>query len=293
MSPEDGPLENGNDVKLPVCYALRLGEGLEYAEFEPAQWRLTVYHVLGVSRQISLGYAEVYLLEYFTMHPGQMISRQQLIDHAWGDRVVSQGSLNQAVSNLRALLGDDQKREIIITVPRRGYQLNAEALVAWPDWLARKAEIIPPPSSGGRTREELPAREQPPVITPAKDRDRAWLMPTLWGMAALLSLLLVGGMFTRYFYTIWPPFAAEYSRSDKLRLTTLAKDQVELKETKSLLEPVIKRIEMLGGGTVLVNRAHNYVEFNCLRNDGTMRTLLVHIRRIQSLDNAYLSGCLR
>jgi DNA-binding winged helix-turn-helix (wHTH) protein len=138
----EGSPSDKEKSQSPVCYALRLGDGLEFAEFEPSLWRLTVYHVLGVSRQINLGYAEAFLLEYFARHPGEMISREHLINHAWGDRVVSQGSLNQAVSNIRALLGDDQKREIIITVPRRGYQLNADALMDWDQWMDRKQQII-------------------------------------------------------------------------------------------------------------------------------------------------------
>lgn len=268
-------------------YALKLGGGLEFAEFEPSQWRLTVIHVLGVSRQANLGYAEAYLLEYLLKHAGEMLSRQELIDYAWRDRVVSQGSLNQAISNLRALLGDDQKREIILTVPRHGYQLNGDVIISSEEWLIRKAEMLMPPASDSAASVDLSL----PLTLPTSQRD--WKFPLLSGLTAMLFAILIAGGLTRYFYALFPPYAMEQTNAERLQLTLVAKDQRELQFTKNLLLPVFKRMELLGGGKVLVSRTHHYIEFNCLRSDGTMHSLRVHQERISALEDNYLLECLK
>lgn len=268
-------------------YVLKLGDGLEFAEFEPGLWRVTVFHVLGVSRQVSLGYAEAYLLEYFLKHPGEMLSRQNLIDYAWRDRVVSQGSLNQAISNLRALLGDDQKREIILTVPRHGYQLNGDVIVSPDEWLKRKAEMLAPPPSSLEV-----VVEPPPPKTPDSDR-RDWRSLFLFGIVGALLILLMGGVGARYFYLIFPPFEIDDFNADSLQLTLIAKNQKEIHETQELLSPLFKRMAALGGGRVIVSRTHHYLELDCLRNDGTMHSLRVHQGRILSIEDNYLQECLK
>lgn len=284
--------QSSNTVPLtskqgPESYALRLGEGLEFAEFSPALWRLTIYHVLGVSRQVNLGHSEAYLLEYFVTHPGQMISRQELLDYAWADRVVSQGSLNQAVSNLRGMLGDDQKREIILTVPRHGYQFSTDALMDWAVWLTQKATIT------GISEVEVDAPPPPESERQAVAATGRWQLPALWGLAAVLVLTLLLGVFGPYFYSLFPPYASDRVETLHSQVTLLAINQEELDNTKHFLQPVLKRIDALGGGQLLINRLHNYLEFNCLRSDGTLRTLQVHVARIQALKDEYLQGCLQ
>lgn len=279
---------NAKDVEsniVPKGYALRLGDGLEFAEFYPALWRLTVYHILGVSRQVSLGYAEAYLLEYFVEHPGQMTTRQDLLDHAWGDRTVSQGSLNQAISNLRALLGDDQKREIILTVPRRGYQFSADTIIDWQEWTTRKLEIV------GGTEYPVPAENSPleevPTVLPGR-----WQMPIYWGLSCVMLLSLLTGLTTSYFYTAFRPYVSEQLQAPHSQLTLLAENQQVLDATRDFLLPVFNRIESLGGGHVLINRVHNYLEINCLRPNGSLHTLLVHMGRIKTMDESHLLRCI-
>jgi DNA-binding winged helix-turn-helix (wHTH) protein len=282
MTSEDDLSVNRLDPKTAAtCYALKLGEGSEFAEFEPAVWRLTIFHILGVTREVTLGYAEAYLLEYLARHPGEILTRQQLLDHAWGDRVVSQGSLNQAISTLRALLGDDQKREIILTVPRRGYQFNSSALMDWDAWLVRKGEIQPSLDSPSLDDRPLPPRRN------------GWQIPALRVAAAILSLTLLGGLFTHYYYAMFPPYVSTESATTNTRLTLLAKNQAELDETREILLPIIDRLDALGGGRVLVNRTHNYLEFNCFSDGGDVHALYIHIRRLQTLEDNYLRGCLK
>jgi DNA-binding winged helix-turn-helix (wHTH) protein len=272
--------------ETPAVYALRVGDGLEVAEFHPSLWKLTVYHDLGASRSVTLGHAEVYLLEYFITHPGEMKSRQELMEHAWGNRIVSQGSLSQAISTLRAVLGDDKKREVIITVPRRGYQFNGNAVLDHQEWLTRKQRIL-------GVNDNQTEENKTPFIGLSAERSARWQLPIFWSSSVALSLLLLTGLTLKSFYTLFPPYASEQLNTARTQLTLLAKNEEELDSTRNLLQPVFKRIEVLGGGRALINRVNNYLEFNCLRLDGTLHTILVHVARVHDLDDIYLQRCLK
>lgn len=290
MSSEDSTTSEGASPKTAISsYALRLNEGSEFAEFEPSLSRLTVFHVLGVSRQVSLGYAEASLLQYFAEHPGEALSRQQLLEHAWVDRVVTQGSLNQAISALRSLMGDDQKREIILTVPRRGYQLNAGALMNWDDWQVRKAGIQ------NTAPVSLPAPANPSQGAQFAADSRRWHMPALWACAAGLSLSLLAGAVTHYFYSLFPPYVTEEltGPSASTHLTLLTKDLAELDQTRPLILSTLNRLDALGGGRVLLSRTGSYLEFNCFRADGTLRTLQVRLTAVQAVEDSYFKECLK
>lgn len=66
------------------------------------------------------------LLRLLACQPGALVSKAQLIEALWPDAAVGDESLAQAVSDLRAALGDDAHR-IVRTLSRRGYLLVAEA----------------------------------------------------------------------------------------------------------------------------------------------------------------------
>ena len=66
------------------------------------------------------------LLATLARHAGQVVTKDQLLDAVWPGLVVADGSIAQAVSDLRAILGDES-RSLIRTVARRGYLLVAEA----------------------------------------------------------------------------------------------------------------------------------------------------------------------
>jgi len=66
------------------------------------------------------------VLAVLTAHPGQVVSKQTLLDQVWKDTHVTDTSLAEAVSVLRQTLGDDPQRgDFIQTVPRRGYRFVA------------------------------------------------------------------------------------------------------------------------------------------------------------------------
>jgi DNA-binding winged helix-turn-helix (wHTH) protein len=55
---------------------------------------------------------------------GDIVTKDALIDAAWGDVAVTDNSLEQAISGLRRTLGDSGQPPFIETVPRRGYRFG-------------------------------------------------------------------------------------------------------------------------------------------------------------------------
>ncbi|HEY7056852.1 MAG TPA: winged helix-turn-helix domain-containing protein, partial [Vicinamibacterales bacterium] len=63
------------------------------------------------------------VLELLLSRPGEIVSRQELLDRVWRDAFVTDTSLAEAVSFLRQALGDDpQAPRYVQTVHRRGYR---------------------------------------------------------------------------------------------------------------------------------------------------------------------------
>ena len=57
--------------------------------------------------------------------PGQVVSKDELIQLVWPNVVVSEGSLTQAIADIRRVLGDSEHL-VVRNVARRGYMLAAE-----------------------------------------------------------------------------------------------------------------------------------------------------------------------
>ena len=73
-------------------------------------------------REVELSNREFNLLETFLRHPGQVMSRDQLLNHVWGyDYEPDSNIVNVYVGHLRKKLGSD----LIKTVRSMGYRLQA------------------------------------------------------------------------------------------------------------------------------------------------------------------------
>jgi DNA-binding winged helix-turn-helix (wHTH) protein/TolB-like protein/Flp pilus assembly protein TadD len=64
------------------------------------------------------------LLSYLARHPQRVLAKDELLGAVWPDVVVTDDSVSQCVSELRAALGD-RDASLIKTVSRRGYLLDA------------------------------------------------------------------------------------------------------------------------------------------------------------------------
>lgn len=67
------------------------------------------------------------VLRHLALNTGRMVGKEELLDAVWPGRVVTDGSLVQAIGAVREALGDAGQR-LLKTVPRRGYLLVADAL---------------------------------------------------------------------------------------------------------------------------------------------------------------------
>ena len=67
------------------------------------------------------------LLIYLISHRDRLVTRQELMDTVWGDTVISESAVNQAVARVRKALGDDSAtHRYVETVHSKGYRFIAE-----------------------------------------------------------------------------------------------------------------------------------------------------------------------
>ncbi len=66
------------------------------------------------------------LLSFFCRHPGELLTKDQLIEQVWLGRVVSDNAISRVITKLRKALGDDPKvPRYIATLPKKGYKFVA------------------------------------------------------------------------------------------------------------------------------------------------------------------------
>lgn len=104
MNDSPAPVRLGAHVFDPVLGELLDGQGAPVA----------------LRRQVLL------LLRVLAGRPDEVVSKDELFDLVWPGVVVTEGSLTQAVSELRRVLGDDGHR-LVRNVARRGYRLVPDA----------------------------------------------------------------------------------------------------------------------------------------------------------------------
>lgn len=83
------------------------------------------------------------LLLLLLERPGKVVGKDEMVERIWGGLAVTDDSLTQCVSHLRHSLGPEGA-DMIRTVPRRGYLLDAE--------VTREASTGPPAAAASRQR---------------------------------------------------------------------------------------------------------------------------------------------
>src|SRR5262245_24632151 len=85
------------------------------------------------------------LLLYLAAHAGRVVDVQHLLDEVWPNVIVTQGSVYQAIAQLRRILGDESEHpKYIENLPRRGYRLIAPVA----PWGVRCAAANDPDAAG-------------------------------------------------------------------------------------------------------------------------------------------------
>ena len=82
------------------------------------------------------------ILLFFARHPGEIVSREDLIRNVWSDTFVDENTLSQSISTLRRSLAERPgDNNFIATLPGRGYQFVAQVM----EIAQSPAADIPPP----------------------------------------------------------------------------------------------------------------------------------------------------
>lgn len=265
-----------------TCLTIRTGNTDCIARFYPALYQLTLIKA-GKEEKVDLGFSGGRLLERLVRNPGEVVDRDDLMGHAWPGRVVGQGSLNQQIYTLRQILADESEREIIQTLPRRGYLLNPSyvdiSLEATP------ADNPPPVTQPAAT---TPVAVAPAALAPQQPATRLdWRIPALAGLSALLAL----GAAIAY------NLASEVARPASGKLLTITYAPQHPEELLSLT-PIGENIErhlapQIKTPTQVVLGLHEHqLDLVCLHADGSARTLHIEEHRLTQLSQDDLAACL-
>ena len=112
---------------------------------------------------------------------GEVISKDELMSQVWPTVVVGEGSLTQAIADIRRVLGDDGHR-LVRNVSRRGYMLVPDKQLS--------AAVETLPASGADTPAPSAAPESPRALR------RAWGPASISAIAVLALLIAVGAWLT-------------------------------------------------------------------------------------------------
>jgi Tol biopolymer transport system component/DNA-binding winged helix-turn-helix (wHTH) protein len=74
------------------------------------------------------------MLCYLSAHPGEVLTKEHLLEAVWPDTSVGDDALTRSIVELRKALGDDARSPTYIeTIPRRGYRLIAKSTLSRED----------------------------------------------------------------------------------------------------------------------------------------------------------------
>jgi len=124
------------------------------------------------------------VLVYFAAHPGSVVTREQLERDVWHGAIVGYDSVTATVIKLRKALHDNSRQpHIIVTIPKKGYQLITE-VHDFDDTPVTSTDTLSPPNVDG-----------PPRLT---TRRRSLPRAYLFGAAVLLLAAAVAGVWHWY-----------------------------------------------------------------------------------------------
>ena len=242
--------------------AIRTGHSNTVAHFNASLHQLRLSKEGQADTKIELGFSGSKLLERLLRLPGEVISREELIAYAWPERVVGQGSLNQQIYTLRQILGDEKERDIIQTLPRRGYLFNPDFLFQQPATVS--ASLPPTPVI------------QEPVIR------KSWKWPLTVSFAAMLS----GFAALTVFHTERPVQQLEH--------LTVALLSEEEEPVWRHIEPTLARMAKLANDArhVALGHAGGYYHVHCIHGKRS-HSLAIHLAQLDQVSDQLLLECLQ
>jgi DNA-binding winged helix-turn-helix (wHTH) protein len=122
-------------MSAPSAAALRFGP----FQLDTANARLT-----RDGQPVELAPKAFELLAFLACRPGQLVTKDELLDAVWGRRFITEGVIKTVVSELRAALRDDPRApRWVETVPRRGYRFVGRVEDPAPASAPTMAELPP------------------------------------------------------------------------------------------------------------------------------------------------------
>ena len=101
-------------------------EPIPYLSFPPFRINLRAAQLEQGDAVLSLRPKAFALLHYVASRPGELLTKENLLDALWPGRIITEGGLSELVRELRSVLGDDAKApRFIETVHGRGYRFIA------------------------------------------------------------------------------------------------------------------------------------------------------------------------
>ncbi len=278
-------------LESQTCLIIKTGNVDCVVYFYPSLYQLTLVKS-GIEEKIDLGFSGSRLLERLLQTPGDVVSREDLMRHAWSDRVVGQGSLNQQIYTLRQILGDEKEREIIQTLPRRGYMLNPKYIEVSTRAVQESDTDITADSDNNSHKNHsatphLPAIAQSPT-TPATPNWNALAQLRLPLTAGLCAITVLGFLWTQHHDH------GTIKNHTGVTLTYAPENPAQLIQLVPLGEAISEQLENQTSEPLqLVLGSHNeIVTLVCMRTDGSARSLHMHKNKVSSLSGADLAPCL-
>jgi DNA-binding winged helix-turn-helix (wHTH) protein len=266
-----------------ACSLLKSGRDGCMARFDRSLYQLSLIEGDDIER-IDLGFSGSRVLERLLQTPGEVVSREELLRHAWQDRVVGQGSLNQQIYTLRQVLCDSAG-QIIQTLPRRGYLFNPNYLI--------HAQETQATTRSASIEQDTPMPAQPEATVTTQVRRSPWLMPSVLG-TTLVVLLAVATLAYRFIYT--PTGSLTHNQTiGHLEVLYVEKSQQMLERAIQETRMLVASVAQLSShpSRLIVSMSPGFYELRCLRNDGRINWLKIHRSQVNAISNETLQGCLR
>lgn len=149
----------------------------------------------------------MHVLYQLALCAGETVSRQELMDQVWHGRVVVEDALTRIVSQLRLTFDDSKMRQVIQTVPKKGYRLTADVT-----WLTRQEFI------------ELSAKNNTaPDLAPSFSKGK---IATLIASCLLLAILI---------FVLLPENATLHGSASESLTQTIEKNSEQIETTIAFL----------------------------------------------------------
>jgi DNA-binding winged helix-turn-helix (wHTH) protein/predicted ATPase len=117
------------------------------------------------------------VLNYLLAHPGQLVTKEELLQAVWSETFVAEAVLKVTIRQLRAALDDDPKSpRFIETAHRRGYRFIGQITEpTGPERATREDASVTPPAAASYLPQDIVGRDE------ALSRMRTWLEKMLGG----------------------------------------------------------------------------------------------------------------